>query len=437
MKPFKIFFSKIKQITAICILLFYFTFNAAESSKPEWKYYYEGKDVKSVTQDGNSFWIYYKGYDSDSLTVKINPETQSILNYINFKADKIQKDSQGNFWAIGNGGLLKFNDDSLIIWEKFKLGNDLSFKYFSDMVIDSSGNVWLFYPGFGILKFNEISLTHYYSQNAGLPLHSNGQEALEGYLVCDKKNNIWVVYKDEGAAVFDGNTWKILNETNSGLPNEKFRGIALDKTGSIWISASEVLIKYDGNEWKYFYKENTGLQSSLIYKIAFDSKNNLWGATGGSNGIVKFDGNDFTVYNTLNSGLSNNRINYIYIDSLDNIWISVGENITNFKMNIFNENGIVFVSVDNFNIASPVGLIYPNPANNVVNLKITPQVSGFYTIKLFDILGIEILNIYEGYISDGFEKIFPLHVASLSAGSYYYVISNDRYTVRGNLLIVR
>ena len=80
---------------------------------------------------------------------------------------------------------------------------------------------------------------------------------------------------------------------------------------------------------------------------------------------------------------------------------------------------------------------YPNPANDVFNLKVVPENDGKYSIKLYDIFGVEIFSIYDGLIKARTEKIFSIPTSSLSIGSYYYVISGGGIVERGKVMVLR
>lgn len=80
---------------------------------------------------------------------------------------------------------------------------------------------------------------------------------------------------------------------------------------------------------------------------------------------------------------------------------------------------------------------YPNPTNEVLNLKVATNESANYTIKLYDIFGTERLNIHDGFIPANTEKIFSISTSALSIGSYYYVISGGGNVDRGKVMVVR
>jgi hypothetical protein len=80
---------------------------------------------------------------------------------------------------------------------------------------------------------------------------------------------------------------------------------------------------------------------------------------------------------------------------------------------------------------------YPNPASDVINLKVSSISNDKSSIKLYDLLGVEILNIYDGIIPAGTERNFSIPGSGLNPGAYYYVIIGGGVVERGKVLVVR
>jgi len=80
---------------------------------------------------------------------------------------------------------------------------------------------------------------------------------------------------------------------------------------------------------------------------------------------------------------------------------------------------------------------YPNPASDMINLRVMASENANYSIKLFDIYGTEILNIYNGFLQSQTEKIFNIPTSKLPIGSYYYVINGGGIVKREKVLVVR
>jgi ligand-binding sensor domain-containing protein len=85
----------------------------------------------------------------------------------------------------------------------------------------------------------------------------------------------------EGLAKFDGVNWTVYNTSNSGLPSNYIRALAIDEKGNIWIgTASQGLVKFDGKNWTVYKRSNSGLPDNNVTAIAIDGRGNKWIATG-------------------------------------------------------------------------------------------------------------------------------------------------------------
>jgi ligand-binding sensor domain-containing protein len=65
------------------------------------------------------------------------------------------------------------------------------------------------------------------------------------------------------------------------------------------------LAKFDGVNWTVYNTSNSGLPDNYVRAIAIDGQGNKWIGTLGE-GLAKFDDVNWTVYNTSNSGLPDN-----------------------------------------------------------------------------------------------------------------------------------
>lgn len=63
---------------------------------------------------------------------------------------------------------------------------------------------------------------------------------------------------------------------------------------------------------------------------------------------------------------------------------------------------------------------YPNPFNPSTKISWQSPVSGYQTIKLFDVLGREIETIVEGYYETGFHSTLYIVHSTLPSGVYFY-----------------
>jgi hypothetical protein len=80
---------------------------------------------------------------------------------------------------------------------------------------------------------------------------------------------------------------------------------------------------------------------------------------------------------------------------------------------------------------------YPNPANDEIQIKINANTSGNCNIKLYDLLGTEVMNIFEGMLESGTEKVFNIPLSNLQTGTYYYTVSSPNGFSSEKIVIIR
>jgi ligand-binding sensor domain-containing protein len=77
-------------------------------------------------------------------------------------------------------------------------------------------------------------------------------------------------------------SWTVYNTSNSGLPSNDVRAIAIDGQGNKWIGTPNGgLAKFDGVNWTVYNTSNSGLPSNSVHAIAIDEQGNKWIGTFG------------------------------------------------------------------------------------------------------------------------------------------------------------
>jgi len=80
----------------------------------------------------------------------------------------------------------------------------------------------------------------------------------------------------EGLAKFDGTGWTVYNESNSGLPDNYIRALAIDGS-NIWIGTYYGgLAEVDGTNWTVYNTSNSDLPDNWVFGLAIDGNNNIW-----------------------------------------------------------------------------------------------------------------------------------------------------------------
>ena len=125
--------------------------------------------------------------------------------------------------------------------------------------------------------------------------------------------------------------WIVYNTSNSGLPSNSVRSIAIDGTGNKWIGtagADSGLAKFDGTNWAIYNLElcaNAITSLDLITSLAIDISENIWIGVGYFGGdmfygcLMNFDKDTtWTIYNVANSQFTVDYVTLIDIDGFNN-----------------------------------------------------------------------------------------------------------------------
>jgi len=173
--------------------------------------------------------------------------------------------------------------------------------------------LFFFLFSISILKAQNPEWITYSSSNSGLPSNIVRSIAIDG------SGNKWIG-TDKGLAKFDGTSWTVYKNLVPLYASIDYGNIMIDGSGTKWMSVGGLLAKYDGNNWVGYPTETLGVLYSSVTSIAFDGSGNKWiGTTTG--GLAKYDGTTWTWYNTSNSKIPHNYVQSVAIDVSGKIWI--------------------------------------------------------------------------------------------------------------------
>jgi ligand-binding sensor domain-containing protein len=179
---------------------------------------------------------------------------------------------------------------------------------------------------------------------------------------------------------FEGEEWTTYNTSNSGLTVNEVRAVAIDQSDTKWIGTLQGgLSVYNGSTWSTYNTSNSGLPGNYVTSIVIDSDGAKWIGTYGG-GLAKFSGTEWTNYSISNSDLSANYINTLAIDENGTKWIGTKTK----GLASFNENGNPAHIKDNDSASERIN-IFPNPANNKLNIDLPDNVS----VTSIDILNLQ------------------------------------------------
>ncbi len=190
-------------------------------------------------------------------------------------------------------------------------------------VVDDANYIWA--GGSGLTRIDKKTgeMTHFNRTNSILPTNTIKTLAL------DKSGILWIGTR-YGLVSYDNSSWTAYSTGDSTFPLTLINYITVDSLNNIWIATdNNGIIFYDRKNWLNYSNKNSDLPINRINCIAIDKNNVKWFGT--SSGVVKFDGNNFTHYYKLNSGLPVDFVNSIAIDTNNNKWIATfGGGLTKF-----------------------------------------------------------------------------------------------------------
>lgn len=124
--------------------------------------------------------------------------------------------------------------------------------------------------------------------------------------------------------------WTIFNDTNSLLPQNTVRCIAVDAQNRKWIGTDWGLAVYNDTTWTVYDTSNSNITDNSIRSLAFDTSGDIWVGTF-TGGVVKFDGSTWTPYTTGNSGIPSNFVKAIAFDTAGTPWFGTASGLTHFN----------------------------------------------------------------------------------------------------------
>jgi hypothetical protein len=161
--------------------------------------------------------------------------------------------------------------------------------------------------------------TYYLTSNSSLP--SDSVRAL----AVDQDGQVWAGTEAGLARFADGN-WTTYGMANLGQINNVIRAMAVDDEGRIWVATESGVRVLDGETWRSYTTANSGLLDDQVLCIAplpeaLDTRPGsgpLWFGT--ERGASYFDGDAWTNYTADNSGLAGSRVLSIAIDPQGRAW---------------------------------------------------------------------------------------------------------------------
>lgn len=222
----------------------------------------------------------------------------------------------------------------------FDIDHGLVSGYLNEIVLDSSGFLWMSSPTDGIARFDGTKFSNYTLHN-GLP--GNSIQAL----AVDNQNRLWIATKGEGISCFNGEYF-INYKTEAGLPSNFILSLYVAKNGDVWMGFDgDGVGRFDGNQFYHYNKENNFI-GNYVTAIHEDQTGSIWFSTF-LEGVLKLKNQKVQQFN-YKSGWVRSSVFSMYSTEKGDLWMGTAnfgalklEN--DYLLHYNKENGLVQNSI--------------------------------------------------------------------------------------------
>jgi len=281
------------------------TIKYLNNSKLEYSGFNLLTDIEQVSK--NEYWlgsVPMKRFSFDNKTNllklmnEFRPDYNDSTSFSDWVILDIFKDSKENIWisTMNNGLNLYLKPD--------KTHPNGSFKHYSKneksvlgiannqvwhIAEDKKQRLWIStQDGLSCMNKEQTKVTNFYHN----PLDSNTISAKPvKYTKQDSKGNIWIATEGGGLnRYFENRNRFIAYNKSTGFPSDNIFAIFEDKSGNLWMSSTDGIIKYNPETNKsYMFSKEDGLQSKqFVAGSYFQNPNTGKMYFGGINGINHF-----------------------------------------------------------------------------------------------------------------------------------------------------
>jgi hypothetical protein len=150
-------------------------------------------------------------------------------------------------------------------------------------------------------------------------------------MTVDAQNNLWVGSEYGLRKFVSGNnsSFTLYDPSNSPLPSGYILDLEADPSGGIWIGTAAGLVRFDGTTWVIYNQANTGMPGTVVYDVARRPTDGLIAIANNDpdhypyrGGVSIFDGATWTHYTPDNSPLTHWQVVAVEFDANGNLWAS-------------------------------------------------------------------------------------------------------------------
>lgn len=369
----------------------------------------------SIWCGSNSYSYYYNSvYQFDGASW-----VKHDLPYSYTSVRKMEFDQDGILWALSSNGLLTYNGYN------WGVVNVPSFNAYSDIFIDSQNRKYI--GGNGSFSYFDGSSWNLYSLE--------GQWESVSKFYEDDNGRIWILTAEKVYLFSEEQLDMILVHNGNGG-----RGYFYSPTGYDLI----VSFSYTNHIHPIYYGFNS-YQYNWPYDIidSDTSSDDCFWMVSGNNQVYVFNGNEIFEIGDLGDGYSNEFL----IDQEGYAWCATSEGIFKGPTDCVFEGSRHEYDVNEYDdIPQPlvsnyysepgfwVDAVYPNPADNVLNIGFSLEEEGECMVKIYNLQGEIIkINSFKGF---RYYQSRPIDVSELPSGQYLYSFwLNGELRIRSKVII--
>lgn len=350
------------------------------------------------TQDGVSVF--------DGVSTWTNHTTATDAGLVDNTIQAIYVTNSGDVWVGTDFGVSIYNGSS---WSTYTTLDGLGNNQVKCITEDANGDIW-FGTNNGASKFDGATTWVSYGTTEGLPfggvfsidVHSNG--------------DVWMGSGLGGMMIFDGAIFTGIT-TVDGLIDNRIRGMVIDQQDNKWIGTSEgITVLNTGNTFSANHTTLFSLPApdtlNPIEDVEMDSQGNIWVGvyvdylvTEG--GVCAYNGNQWVEYHVAD-GLVGPVVRALAIDGNDDVWVATSTGVSK----IHDETLDVTEQAEEIQFE-----IYPNPANDNINISLEGVNFSNNTIEIYD-ASMKLVNLIEVL---GNQNKLTFFVGDLERGMYFVV----------------
>jgi signal transduction histidine kinase/ligand-binding sensor domain-containing protein len=247
-------------------------------------------------------------------------------------------DSVGGLWADRSGrvwigtkrGLLCFTTQGKRVFQR---QDGLLDDFVTAIWEDPDSTLW-FASRKGLTAYSRgLFIRHPYQQT--LPVDITG-------IVRDQANTLWLfggrgLYGQARVFTFARDKIDEISVGDKAYLNKTFQ-IAVDRTGSVWLTTIDGLYNFCRGSFVRYGAEN-GLLENVCFSVFQDRESTIW--VGHMSGVTKILNRGITIFD-VQEGLPEGPVSQVYMDSHDNIWLAT----TGGLVRIHNGKSILLTSRD-------------------------------------------------------------------------------------------